>query len=402
LNELIRQFLDMSLPALFRRPLDQGGGLGEVTPLNSGRQFKPFVYLNRPGGCGTQRKSPAFRRGFPCFRSAKSLAAAGSLLAGVLTLTVWVLLLLTGLVAPALLLTGLLSGILVLLARLSATRVYQQLPNIEKDRINLAQAKPLSESYAGFTTGNPKGVIEAFNKQYESMMQAIGSPLMQAALPVMKSVTEMFSQLGAFANTNPDAIRAIGYGLAGLAGGLLALGGVALASLAAVPLAISAIVGAVAAFAYIEWDTIKNIAAGLRDVASAIGVLAAQRWEIIRSNVDSVISAISKLVDYLGGIAGKISGFFSGVFGGAAPNQPKVNPDGTDPNYQNYLPMWFDPGNKGTLKAQPITLSLNVDGRTLAQTLSDQLEYLYEHPTGAPSYDGMRRHIPGDGGMVGT
>jgi hypothetical protein len=64
--------------------------------------------------------------------------------------------------------------------------------------------------------------------------------------------------------------------------------------------------------------------------------------------------------------------------------------------------MRFDPGNKGTLKAQPITLSLNVDGRTLAQTLSDQLEYLYEHPTGAPSYDGMRKHIPANGGMVGT
>jgi len=47
----------------------------------------------------------------------KSLAAAGSLLAGVLTLTVRVLLLLTGLVAAALLLAWLLARILVLLVR---------------------------------------------------------------------------------------------------------------------------------------------------------------------------------------------------------------------------------------------------------------------------------------------
>jgi hypothetical protein len=118
----------MPLPALFHRPLDQGGGFGEVTPLNSARQFKPFVYLNGTGGDALQAKNPAFRRGFPCFCSVKSLAAAGSLLAGVLTLTVRVLLLLTGLVAAALLLAGLLARILVLLARVLVLIRHQDLP----------------------------------------------------------------------------------------------------------------------------------------------------------------------------------------------------------------------------------------------------------------------------------
>jgi hypothetical protein len=50
-------------------------------------------------------------------------------------------------------------------------------------------------------------------------------------------------------------------------------------------------------------------------------------------------------------------------------------------------------------KATPISMSLNIDGRTLAQALADQL---YQHATGAPSYDGMQRFIPADGGIMGT
>ncbi len=76
---------------------------------------------------------------------------------------------------------------------------------------------------------------------------------------------------------------------------------------------------------------------------------------------------------------------------------------GTSPGKtgQPWHPTSFDPGTNRT-KATPISLSLNVDGRTLAQSISEQLEYLYEHATGAPSYDGSRRFIPADGGMMGT
>lgn len=50
----------------------------------------------------------------------------------------------------------------------------------------------------------------------------------------------------------------------------------------------------------------------------------------------------------------------------------------------------------GTSRAQPISLSLNVDGRTLAQAISEQLENLYGFPTGAPSPDGASRYFAGD------
>jgi hypothetical protein len=122
----------MLLPAIPAALRTGTAGLLEVTRLNCGGQFKPFVYLN--GGAGrtgipaalpvvaimfSNRKSrlsaPAFRRDFPAFAQFTTELA---ILIGVLTLTIRVLLLLAGLLAAALLLAGLLTGVLVLLARI--------------------------------------------------------------------------------------------------------------------------------------------------------------------------------------------------------------------------------------------------------------------------------------------
>jgi hypothetical protein len=62
--------------------------------------------------------------------------------------------------------------------------------------------------------------------------------------------------------------------------------------------------------------------------------------------------------------------------------------------------MNFLEGPKSTLKAQPISLSLNIDGRVLAQTTTEQLEYLTEHATGAPSYNGQSHFARADSGAA--
>jgi hypothetical protein len=64
--------------------------------------------------------------------------------------------------------------------------------------------------------------------------------------------------------------------------------------------------------------------------------------------------------------------------------------------------MKFLQGPPITLKPQPISLSLNVDGRTLAQSMTEQLEYLTEHATGAPAYNGQSHFARADGGLMGT
>ncbi len=53
-----------------------------------------------------------------------------------------------------------------------------------------------------------------------------------------------------------------------------------------------------------------------------------------------------------------------------------------------------------TLKPQPISLSLNVDGRALAQTVSEQLQDLTEHATSGPNYNELIQFPRADGGIT--
>jgi hypothetical protein len=50
-------------------------------------------------------------------------------------------------------------------------------------------------------------------------------------------------------------------------------------------------------------------------------------------------------------------------------------------------------------KLPPITLQLNIDGRTLAQAVSEELGQLHEHATGAPAANGLSNFGRADGGI---
>ena len=67
---------------------------------------------------------------------------------------------------------------------------------IEKDISQWSQASTVEGAYKGAIERNPKFIKAAFHDQYESMMESIGAPMMQAALPVMKQVTEFFTYIG--------------------------------------------------------------------------------------------------------------------------------------------------------------------------------------------------------------
>jgi hypothetical protein len=104
----------------------------ELTELNCGGQFKPFVYLNCgvAGACRLsssksrgKKKSPAFRWGLPkllysfVVLTAAALVLLVRVLVRILTLPAWILLLLTRLLTATLLLAGLLAWVLALLTR---------------------------------------------------------------------------------------------------------------------------------------------------------------------------------------------------------------------------------------------------------------------------------------------
>jgi hypothetical protein len=250
---------------------------------------------------------------------------------------------------------------------------------IMKDMGLAGQVLPIDPAYQNFINKNPKGVEAAFNDQYRAMMEAIGAPLMQAALPVMQGVTSMFTSLGSFANANPGAIKIIAEGLGAIAVALAAAGVVTLVSFAAVP---ALIVG----------------------VGAAVAALIAINWQAITSIFDSIKSAIAAFIEFLASIPGKLRGMLPdagwgperdesghmkkpGVFdkylwGDPADSAPKKN-------------MMFSPGSS-QMKPQPVSLSLSVDGRTLAQAVSEQLSSLMAFPNQAAAHDGYAGWADGD------
>jgi hypothetical protein len=92
-----------------------------------------------------------------------------------------------------------------------------------KDLGLAGKVKPIGEAYKSFTDTNPTGVEAAYEAQKKSMIEALGSPMMQAAIPIMKSLTELFQKIGTWANANPEtvtgiakAITAIGIAMVGV------------------------------------------------------------------------------------------------------------------------------------------------------------------------------------------
>jgi len=175
---------------------------------------------------------------------------------------------------------------------------------IRKDLGLAAQVKPIPEAYDSFTQNNPVAVKKAFWEQEESMMQAIGSPLMQAAIPVMKALTQFFTDLGSFANAHPTAIAALGISVASVAGALAVLGS-------------AAVIGAMAAFV--------GPAAALAGGITALGIAAStaylafskEDWATIGSKVSAGLKAASDaLLNFARGMGDDLKKVFGWAFDG--------------------------------------------------------------------------------------
>ena len=206
-------------------------------------------------------------------------------------------------------------------------------------------------------------VLKEFNQQWTNMLQTLGSPLMAPGGPVlgaMAGLTATMNSMSQFAGANPEAVKYIAYAIGAIGVALVAIGGIALGTLVGIPAAITGIVAAVIALGALEWDKVRGYLLAFNQ-------------------------AITDFIHWLGSIADKVKGLFSGVGGGNSDPLKK----GLDDANKNYVPMRFTPGSNQP-KPQPISLSLNVDGRTLAQSMSEQLESLYGFPTTAPSSNGWQ------------
>ena len=98
-----------------------------------------------------------------------------------------------------------------------------------------------------------------------------------------------------------------------------------------------------------------------------------------------------------GGILGAVGGGTEGVAETYMKNQQPKKPwtaSGLPPiegGGNNAPPIIVKPA-----ALPPISLSINLDGRTLAQAVSSSIATLHDFPTGAPAADGMAQPFSGD------
>ena len=260
------------------------------------------------------------------------------------------------------------AGAVAILQAVQGSEFAGDASRMEKDaRLQrLAMPGGLNATVSELLAHDPTIVMEAFHKQWSSMLEALGSPLVYPAMDAINRITGVFTSIARLAGEHPEGVKIFFEAVIALA---VTLGGLGLAALAALlaPLVgtgglIFALVTALTALAAVNWG---SISAGFNSIRASLSGLI--------DSMNQKFPALKKLDEF---------------FGLDHPQQSPKNriDDGFGALKQ---PMMFTPGSNQP-KPQPISLSLNVDGRTLAQVMSEQLESLYGFPTTAPSSNGWQ------------
>jgi hypothetical protein len=233
---------------------------------------------------------------------------------------------------------------------------------IAKDLGLAGQVKPIQQAYSDFIGRNPKGVEAAYEAQKASMLQAIGAPLMQAAIPVMKAMTDLFNKIGEFASNHPTAIKAMGIAFGSLAVGLTALGAVLIGT---------AVAGAVG----VSGGIIAGVAAAATALGAAYLMMKDLDWtKMWNGIVESVQSGLKSIVGAFQSFIQSIMGAFSGF----------------------HLPSWLGGGaQKSHFMSPPVGggrsiqvhTRLNVDGKQLAYAVSEHQVAMATHPNSIGAQD---------------
>lgn len=211
------------------------------------------------------------------------------------------------------------------------------LDQIAKDLGIAGDVRDYRQSYSGdYLKNNPVGVKKAFASQYESMMQAIGAPMMQAALPIMRAVTELFTKIGAWANANPGIITAYGEALAKVGAGLFGAGtlavitavGAFLGPAGGIILGFSALYAVLGLLAKINWPGFLAPFKSFGEAALAVSKVGwnvmvvgfealAGVLKILPGVANDCATAFGRLGDWLKGLVDKILGWV-GLGGGGS------------------------------------------------------------------------------------
>jgi hypothetical protein len=217
-------------------------------------------------------------------------------------------------------------------------------------------------------------VMQGLQKQFQSLMEAVGGPVAQAAIPELKALTDVFNNMGAFANAHPQEIEQVakalgvlgvtlvGLGAAGVIGGAVALAGPVVAAMAAAGVMLSGMVAlgpqATAAFA-----SLNGMAAKLQGAIDGA----------FKSVETMLINAIEGIPGALAGAIGSL--FKSGPGATIAPPLPTghgapMHPSGLGPQSPLYPKQNYSQANIPPIHVKSVVM---LDGKVLAESVSGAL-----------------------------
>jgi hypothetical protein len=251
---------------------------------------------------------------------------------------------------------------------------------MEEERGRINQGLGSQESWQLYMDKSVPANIDRMQNAWKDLLYAVAGPQAQGAIGVMKEITGYLNSMTDIVRgMDPGTMSAVAKGMAAFA---VALAGVSIAALIAIAGIPGVIVGLVA----------------------ALGTLVALNWGSLKGGINSVAAALQSLDAWVGNFIKSIWGYIKSLPGMVLKplldygNRDRSK-DGDAPTDGLKQPMNFNPRDI-RMKAAPITLALNVDGRALGQVVSQQIDYLHEHPTSAPSYDTASRFGPADGGIM--
>jgi hypothetical protein len=226
-------------------------------------------------------------------------------------------------------------------------------------------------------------LMQAFSEQFHNLLEVLGSGMMAPDGPVIRAMSglvEGMASMNKFFADNPMVVNVMMTALASLAAALAAFATGALLTVMSmlmpgglIVVAIAGLVGALGTMAALNWESIKS-------VANSIGDFFAMLHRIGKYKV-------FELPDWMKW--------------GDKPTLQKQSFEGNGPGAPRLQPASFNPNNQKQV-LQPIQMELKIDGRTLASAVSEALQDLYNHPTGAASPNGWDNFTSADSNYTST
>jgi hypothetical protein len=289
-------------------------------------------------------------------------------------------------------------------------------PRIDKDAALIDKAQGLNGA-DDLLKNDPTTAMNNFKASWDNLLTALGSPLVPSVVGMMNGIADAVKSVTAFAVANPETMKVIGAVLLGLAAGLVAIG-LALVG-GAIALAIGAggwlIIGivaigtAIAGLVAAYWPELIGFLGRLGD---AIALMAKLGWSAIVSGVQSLITALNSLIDWVAGVAGRVNGLFPHLVGYEAPDSTKVGgqlnalyPGGYAPGMSVANPADSASAPKGypsitVPPAAPPNVTVNttvkIDGQDVKKSVVNQIVRDNSSPSSAAGFDGRQTYSPPD------